>query len=492
MSFTNYKTAIILAAILLLGFGARLYKINNPVADWHSWRQADTAAVARNFVKMGFTPLVPRFDDLSNVASGRDNPSGYRMVEFPLYQSLGFGLYKIYPGLSLEIWLRLVTIFFSLLSGIFIYLLIAKYISRPAGIFGLAFYLFLPYSIYYGRTILPDVMSASLALGAIYFFDKVFEYYSSNIVRSSRPAVSNNKFYYFFLFISAVFAACALLVKPMAGFLFLPIVYLAFKNKGLKVFVSPSLYFYGFVSLLPFVLWRLWIAKFPEGIPASDWLLNGGNIRFTGAFFRWILAERLGKLILGYGALVFFFAGIMLRPAKKEGWLFWSLLTGTALYVIVFARGNVQHDYYQILIIPAVAVFCAKGLDFFVFAPKEYFSRFLTRFVALVLILMALAFSWYEVRGYYWINHPEIVEAGQAVDKLTPKDAKVIAPYGGDTAFLYQTNRQGWPVVEKNLPEMIQMGAGYLVIADPDKNALDLAKTYKVLEKKENYIIFKL
>ena len=55
------------------------------LADWHSWRQADTSAVTRNYVKHGINILYPTYDDLSNVASGKDNPRGLRFVEFPLY-----------------------------------------------------------------------------------------------------------------------------------------------------------------------------------------------------------------------------------------------------------------------------------------------------------------------------------------------------------------------------------------------------------------------
>ena len=42
------------------------------------------------------------------------------------------------------------------------------------------------------------------------------------------------------------------------------------------------------------------MVQFPEGIRVWDWLLNSDGIRFKGAFFYWIFAERLAKLILGY------------------------------------------------------------------------------------------------------------------------------------------------------------------------------------------------
>ena len=45
------KDWLILFLILFLALILRLYKIDIPLADFHSWRQADTAAVARNFLR---------------------------------------------------------------------------------------------------------------------------------------------------------------------------------------------------------------------------------------------------------------------------------------------------------------------------------------------------------------------------------------------------------------------------------------------------------
>jgi len=55
---------IILFLILVAGLSFRLYKISSPLADLHSWRQADTSAVTRNFVKRGIDLSHPRYDDL--------------------------------------------------------------------------------------------------------------------------------------------------------------------------------------------------------------------------------------------------------------------------------------------------------------------------------------------------------------------------------------------------------------------------------------------
>ena len=105
-----------------------------------------------------------------------------------------------------------------------------------------------------------------------------------------------------------------------------------------------------------------------------------------------------------------------------------------------------------------------------------------------------LAFSWYTIRTYYWINRPDIVEAGQTADRLIPKDAKVIAPYNGDTTFLYQTNRQGWPL-GFDIDKKLQMGATHYVTVSPTDNdweTRDLANQYTVLVRNEKFAIIDL
>ena len=77
----------LISLILFLGFVVRLYKIDNPIADWHSWRQADTAAVSRNFINNGINMFLPTYDDVSSIQSGKDNPNGIRMVEFPVFSN---------------------------------------------------------------------------------------------------------------------------------------------------------------------------------------------------------------------------------------------------------------------------------------------------------------------------------------------------------------------------------------------------------------------
>jgi hypothetical protein len=454
-----------------VAFLLRLYRIDAPLADWHSWRQADTAAVARNFERFGIDLLRPRYDDLSNIQSGSDNPYGYRMVEMPLYQLTGVIVHSLVPAWSIEQSLRVVSAVASSLSVFMLGVLLLTFVGAREAVAGAFVYAVLPFAVFYGRTILPDSFAVMWALFSLLLLTK-------------KGRIS-------FLG-AAASAGISLLVRPMVGFLLLPSFYLIFNQFRFSRNTIIGGLVYWVICLLPVFWWRSWILQFPEGIPASGWLLNNNGIRFKGAWFHWLFARRVAELILGYWGLVLLGLGLVARRGKDQVFsLLWIL--GFIGYFAIFAGGNVQHDYYQVIMLPVIAWFVGKGIGFLL---RRNPSIYPVQSYALagVCLLFGLAFSWYSVRTYYWINHPEIVEAGKAADELLPKDAKVIASYNGDTTFLYHTNRQGWPL-GFDIAEKIKMGATHYVTVSPteaDGETNALASEYTVLVRNEKYAIIDL
>ncbi len=118
-------------------------------------------------------------------------------------------------------------------------------------------------------------------------------------------------------------------------------------------------------------------------------------------------------------------------------------------------------------------------------------SKVFAVFICALLIVSSFVLSWKIVSGYYQINHWDIVDAGKEADKILPKDAKVIAPYGGDTAFLFQTNRTGWPI-GFDIDTKISEGAQYYISTSYDDEANALMKKYTVIEQKKEYVIIDL
>ncbi len=447
---------IILIITLISGLAVRLYKINSPVADWHSFRQADTASVSYLFQKNGIDLLHPRYFDTSNIQSGQDNPQGWRMVEFPIYNAISVLTHHL-TGLNIDTASRLASILFSLATAYLIFL-VTKDLTKKflPSYLALSAYLFLPFSIFYSRAILPESTANFFMVLAIYLFKRQ-------------------------LFLSAISLALAILVKPYTALISFPL--LLFYS-GQKLLSSKkqliNLILFAVIALAPFALWRFWIQNFPTGIPKSDWLFNGGNIRFRPAWFRWLFFERLGKLILGVYGVIPLFTSFNHRKTLLKNSLLWL---GILTYFIVIARGNVQHDYYQFLIIPFLAISLGIGL-----------SHLKPLFI-LGISALSLSFSWYQVKDYYAINNPVIIQAGQKIQELTPENTLVIAPYNGDTAFLYQTKRFGWPIEIYDLATIRSLHPDlpiFLVSTTLNDYTIDKINSYPIIFQSPDFIILDL
>lgn len=450
----------ILTIILVLGLIVRLYKIDNPIADWHSWRQADTSAVSRNFVKDGINMLYPTYDDISSIQSGKLNPLGLRMVEFPIFNAIHSTLFKTTGIFNLEVWGRLTSILFALISAVFIYLIGKKVYSSKVGLIASSFFLFIPYNIFFTRVVLPESLGVALALSGMYFL----------ICFSKKETYLN-------LVLSGIFFSLSFLIKPFFIFYFIPFIPIFWGKR--RLFKKLIIFFV--ISFLPILLWRFWISQFPEGIPFFKWAFNGDRIRFHPAFFRWLFGERLGILILGTWGLVPFIGGLIGKFKNKFSKHF---ILGMLAYVTIVATANIRHDYYQIMTIPAISLVLALGS---VWLWKR--SKILLFLSIIVMMLM----GWDRIKPFYQVNHPELIEVGKVVDTTLPKDSLIVAPYIGDTAFLYQMNRKGWPAVDSSIDKIIERGADYYVSVDlVSKDTTDFEKRFVTLEKTSKYIILDL
>jgi 4-amino-4-deoxy-L-arabinose transferase-like glycosyltransferase len=169
-------------ALVALALAARCYHLTAPLLDYHSWRQADTAAIARNYVVNGYRILYPQVD-------WGGLTRGYVESEFPLYT---FTLALLYGSFGIHEWLgRLLTAIAGAGSAVALYGLIqnssagddrsrdaahspASARNRVATYAGLALAL-MPFPIYFGRTVMPDTWMLLTAILAIWTFRRWLE-----------------------------------------------------------------------------------------------------------------------------------------------------------------------------------------------------------------------------------------------------------------------------------------------------------------------------
>ena len=459
--------------ILLIAFILRTYRINNPVLDWHSFRQADTASVTKEYVKHGIDLLRPRYHDLANIQSGKDNLEGYRMVEFPIINAFTAWLVITIPVLSIEITSRVISILFSIGTLLSLFFLVEKISGKRVGYLAVVVGSLLPYYIYYSRVIMPEpAMLFFFVFSLCCFYHWLLQ----------------KKFWLYLL--SLVSLILALLLKPFVIFMLPVFSVIAFCLQGKKMFKNFLLYPFPVLAVIPFILWRDWIAQFPSGIPANDWLFNGNHIRFRPAWFRWLFFERLTKLIMGYAGIVFFFTSLY-KLKFREVLIYGSWWMGALAYLSVIATGNVQHDYYQVLLIPIIVITVAKGIVSGETLLQQYLSKTVSLSIVLAIFSIGLGFSWWQIQGYFNVNHWEYVEAGKAVQRMTPPDAKVIAPAFGDTMFLYQTDRIGWPIGFE-VEQKRALGATHYISTSYDGEARELEQKYFTIHKTPEYILIDL
>jgi len=459
---------LILGLLLLGALLVRLYQLDAPLGDWHSWRQSDTSAVSWLILNQQASLIKPRFFDISNTPSGLDNPNGWRFVEFPVYNLLQVKAYQLIKPLPwfdypFEAAGRLVNITFWLIGGVFLYLLISRTTNRWLGLSVIFFYFFLPFNIYYSRTILPDPLMVSLSLISLFI--------TYRLVSNPNPLVG---------VIGIITTALALLTKPYALFIIYPyLVLLGWYHKD-KTKVITWLVGVGATALGPLTAWRWWMRAFPEGIPANKWLFNAGGMRLKPVWWRWLFYERLGKLISGGWltsllSLSLFTPLVNIKPTNRPVFnsLMIGLVTGSLAFLVIFARGNIQHDYYQVVITPAISLLMGVGLylafGFILQAKAGWWAKLIPAVGIIWLTLFGLITSWYQVKEYYKINDLSVIKTLEQLKNRIPPTAKVIADYQGNSLLLYHLKRFGWPILESgSVANLKQKGANYYLAPTPN------------------------
>lgn len=473
---------IILLAILILAFSLRFYKLDTPLADYHSWRQVDTAAVARNFVRDGFDLMHPKYDDLSSLQTGLENPNGYRFVEFPIYNSIFAALYKTFPMIPLEVWGRLTTAFFSLIIIGIIYYLSIKEANKIVAVFASLTYAAFPFFVYFSRVILPETTAVAFSMLSILFLYKsVTEKGGKNVL---------------LILFSAVSFAAAILVKPTVIFYTIVILYILYRKYSYRMLTKFATYIYFLLSAIPFIAWRYYISQYPEGIPANSWLITSVNtyeglktIFLRPAFFRWIFFERINNFIFGGYLTVFFLLGIF---AKTRTYLLHTILLAAAIYIFTFQGGNVQHEYYQTIAFPALALMVGLGVSFIVTNIRLFITPFITYPLILFIFVFSFGMSYYKVKDYYSYP-PEFPVIARIVQSLTDKNDKIVTDRLGDTTLLYLLDRKGSPALYKDLEEFKKQGYAYFITTNKETaEKTKSEKGYRVIFENDKFALFKL
>ncbi len=476
--------------VLLVTLLTRIYHINFPVLGWHSWRQSDTASIAKNFYDNGFRILHPQIN-------WAGNSSGYVESEFQIYPFLVSVLYKFFG--ADDMWGRLLSVLFSLFAVYGLYLLVRKIIDEKTALWSCIIYAILPLNIFYGRAFMPESAMLMCSIFSVYFFS---EWIDKQSIR------------YFLL--SVIFTSMAALLKLPELYLGLPLSYLLFKKFGWKGFVKPQSLLFAILVFLPVIFWYY---------HAHQLLLNGGVSFGIWSFGKdkWgmfellllpntysdIFFKSIAERHLTYPAFILLLPGLFIKRKYSYERVFDFWLIGVIVFILIAAQANLAQEYYQLPFTIVASVFIGKTfakylhLDNIRSAFRSY--GFKSYFIALCLILICIL-SYLRVarfmNGESWDS--PVLKIGNDVQAITQKNDLVLTVSNGNPVYLYHCDRKGWTMgvhqFNKDfLEEKRKEGAKWVVgekgFFETDESKEEFNKIisrYTLVKNEKDYFIIKL
>ncbi len=456
----------------------------------HSWRQSDTASIAKNFYYNGYNILYPQIN------WGGDS-KGFVESEFQLYPFIVSLLYYLF-GVN-DMWGRLLSVIFSLFTVYGLYLLVRKTISERVAFWSAFLYAIIPLNIFYSRAFMPESMMLMCIVFGIYFFVKWIE---------------DEKWKS--LIYSALFISISILLKIPTLYIGLPLVYLAFGKYRFKIFSDYRLWIYSALVLIPVILWY-WHAHnlfLQTGLSFGIWgfgVDKWGNFKLliSPEFYNTVFFKSITERHLTWAGFIPFIAGLFIKREGKHEKLFDYWLISVLIYFLIVAGGNKTHEYYQLpFILPAV-VFAGKA--FVRYLPlnniASSFSMHKIRFAffALCLVLIGVVSSiriTVLTRGEY-SGSPVFVMVDD-IKRTSNRDDLIITLCDGNPVYLYLADRKGWYVTESSfkiseIEKLKKRGAKYIAGEKSfikSKNELDVLKNmesdYKTISDNEKYFLIKL
>lgn len=419
--------------LLILFVALRLVGLGNPLSEQASWRQADTAAMARN--------LLQNFSFLPQLDYDGPGPNTSQL-EFPFLPMVAALVWKVFGVADWSA--RLVALAFSMLSFLFLWRLAARTLGRRAAIIAGLVYAITPFNVFYNRTVMPEPVLLAFSLMALDAF-----------VRYLDQGGNGNAAW------AALSILAATLSKPNFLFFGLAFVVLLISRKGWRGFLDGRLWLIAVVGLLPALLYYQWAnlqanQHFLTGLLEKRMLPTFLETLFSPAFWSF-LPVRLAERVCSWPGLVLFFlftlAALFSRHAR---YLAFATLGCLLLFIFVSLPIQYEHDYYHLLLVPIFALTLGWGLAAISRAKAGSFSLEplgvgLTVGLAVVIVSSGLAGV-----GRFWQADPAPLRLGQLIRTYTePNDLLLVDQL--NPIYFYYADRKAWRVPPSDLtPTLLQ------------------------------------
>lgn len=400
--------------IVLSAFVVRLVGITHaPLEINHSWRQALTNMIARNFLENGYRFFFPQVDMAGNL-------SGIIGSEMPFFNTLIYGVSLVF---GYEHWYgRIINLVVSSAGLWFFYQLIKGLHTKKLALYALGL---LTVSIWFtfSRKIMPDTFSIALMIISMYC---AFQY----LTTAKRIS----------LFLFFIFGLLAVGTKlPAVGWFSALILMFWSKHEptlkihlilaaGLNALIAYGWYFFWVPYLVETYGYQLFFPKtLSEGFTEITGLLPDLAERFYfSAHYSFVaFASVLLGLLLAFR-----------KASKKYIYLIFAVGFTYALFIVKTGEVFPTHNYYIIPIVPFMAL---AGGYFLMNLPKKW---------GVVLIGIIAVESLANQQHDFFVKENQWYKLKlEAIAKANVAKGELIVINGGNSPQqIYFTNRKGWTV----------------------------------------------
>ena len=398
------------------------------VQGTHQWRQADTAAVARNFATESMNFFLPRVD-------ARDQFSGVTGMEFPLFNYLVALVYKVTHTTWVG-WGKGLSLLCALLSMVWLSRFVLLREGLQDRLLWFTVFGFMPFVFNFSSKFMPEFLALLCAIG----FVLAWRTYQQKRRGS-------------YALMACLALAVSMLIRPYYAFYGLPMLIGFIQAVRSKAYRQAGLLaVMGAVTLLPFALWYgVWFfyLNAHNGFGYYFYLGSPFSKNVQAYFTTWVIVGGLLKTLcqdyLGWVLLPFFVYGSwqIWRRQPVTTVVTWqryfyaiSVLIVLALPLVIGTH-FIVHYYYLDAALPAVVIASFLGVQAFVQRlPKIGWTLW-------VLILLGLfAGTWHHYRF-----DPELTKLDQQKAMLLQgisKQMLIVTPYGKNPIYLYALDRKGW------------------------------------------------
>jgi 4-amino-4-deoxy-L-arabinose transferase-like glycosyltransferase len=337
-----------------------------------SWREADTASIARLFYRDGFHILYPQ------IYWGGNGP-GYVETELQYYPLL---ISLLYAGFGEHYWFgRLISLLFMTGAFVLFYLLARRLLRPVAALWALGFFVVTPLVARYSVAYMPEAALLCFYLGSLYWL--------LGWVETQKPSD---------LWLGSICVALGTLLKPtdlLAGVIVIPLLVM---RRGWGVFKLPRLWIALAICLVPPLVWYAHAHAIFLRYGNTFGVAAGGDTKWgdpsywlTRSFYRDTILLN-AKWVFSQVGLVLFPLGVILAIKRRDNPFLVLSFFVIGFYYLAIARAAEKYYsvHYYIQAVPIAAVGMGTAVEWLLSFTRR---RLAAGAVAVVVAVPTLYFS---------------------------------------------------------------------------------------------------